>query len=190
MTEGQFITRECYYVISKDLTYKRISDIKAAKKVNDLKYLLKHSIGLEEFTTHFGKENRIEIAKLALLDIEGQVIEEIKEGDWIFRVKGFGHPYGKFSYSTMWVTFIDAIGNSQTEQFGISLEEFIRAYKRFQKLNRFKEYTHAMLAIQNEELIAHNQSLHEQIDSLTKERDSLKHRLSSIALQCKYESEP
>ncbi len=180
MSTVQVITKVIYYAVDDNLSFHTYDNFDNAINFNPSKFIIRKNIGHNSFQSNAGDIWENYAATMEFLDRNGDSISSISENDWKFEMDHFGMT-GGYSYTTMWVKFIDSFGFAGRETFSISIEGLIDAYKRFQNLNKFEGYKYAKLSIENDELSIENQTLKEKVNDLTLENTKLKSRFSAIS---------
>jgi hypothetical protein len=169
MANVEVITNVIYYSIQNDLTFHESSSFAEAAGSRNLKFILQKNTGYNPFETNSGSVIKNYAADMNLLNSDNTKLISIEENNWKMELSSFGLTAG-YAYTTMWVTYTDSFGYSATETFGISVDGFTEAYKRFQRLNKVEGYKFAVLSIKNEDLIAENNKLSEKVAQLTQEK--------------------
>lgn len=180
MSTVKVVTKVFYYVVSNDLTYHTQEDVYDVVNSDEIKFIIKKSVGYSPFQSNAGDVWQNYAASMELLHPSGNSAPAILENEWKLEMDHFGMT-GGYAYTTMWIKFTDTFGFSAKETFNISIEDFIKAYKRFQKLSQFEGYKYAKLFIEHEELVTENEILKEKIDILTSENVKLKSKLSTFS---------
>ncbi|WP_426670618.1 cell division protein ZapB [Mucilaginibacter sp. McL0603] len=180
MSTVQVITEVIYYTIDNSLNFHAYDNFGNTGNSDESKFIIRKNIGYNSFQSNAGDLWQNYAANMEFLDENGNSVSNISENDWKFEMDHFGMT-GGYSYTTMWIKFTDSFGFSGRETFNISIEGFIDAYKRFQRLNKFDGYKYAKLSIENEELVVENSALKEKLNDLTLENIKLKSKLSAVS---------
>lgn len=180
MAEVKVINKIVYYSIKEDLTYKEHQNFEAAKEVLNLKYILKQVIGSIPFELTSGSFIQNYASTMHLLDLNGIEIEDIEQNGWRFKINGCGVSVG-YAFNVMYIAYTDTFGNVKEENFSISVDGFIKAYKQFERLDKYQGYKLAKVSIENEDLRLETQSQKELIATLSAENRKLKEQLSELA---------
>lgn len=178
MSEVEVIDKIVYYSILEDLTYKEYQNFEAAKAVKPSKFILKQIIGYIPFGTADGRRNYA--STMHLINLDETDIELVEQNDWKFKINSCAVA-GGYAFTVMYIDYTDSFGNTNQEGFNISIDGFVKAYRQFERLNKYKEYKLAKVAIENEDLKIENQSQKALITTLTSENKELKERLSELA---------
>lgn len=180
MANVQVITQQIYYAVKEDLSYAEYESAVKAQDNNDVKYIIQKNIGHNPFETNAGSIINNYAAELIILDHRANKLDKIQLNDWSFSFNGFGFEYG-YSYTTMWVKYIDKFGYWATEKFTITIDGFLDSFRRFNELIKYDGYKFADMSIKYNNLKIENESLKNQIDSLSQEYNRLKAMLSQSA---------
>ena len=180
MPDVQVVTGIDYYSIDNNLLFEKHSSFTEAKNSPNLKFILKHVIGYNPMETNNYGTIKNYASSLHLLNDSELEYDTVTENDWKLKIRGFGLTHG-YAYHIMWINFVDSFGFSQEENFGISVQSWIEAYKRFQLLNTYKGYKLATVSVDNATLKAEIQILKQELDKLSDENKQLKSHLSQMA---------